>query len=565
MAWDLSCRDWQERIRTGRSLVPDLPLLDNEAAERAVTVFNYLRLADVPGNPRLADAAGDWFRDIVRALFGSWDPVTKQRNIREIFALVAKKNSKTSYGAGLMLTALILNERPRGKFLLVAPTQDVTELAFGQAAGMIALDAHLSKNFKIQEHLKKITDMRDGTPGAGATLEVMSFDPNVLTGQKPTGFLVDELHVMSSSAKAISAVGQLRGGMIAQPEAFGLFVTTQSERPPSGVFRAELHRARAIRDGRQSGPLLPVLYEFPDDVAKDQAKWGNPTHWHMVAPNAGRSITIERLTEEFATAKQLGDEEVRRWASQHLNIESGIGMKSDRWPGADFWLSRADPTLTREALLDRSEVVIVGIDGGGLDDLFGLALLGRDRNTKHWLLWSHAWCHSGVLERRKSIASTLADFAKAGELSIVDDALGDISAIVEVVQEVKDRGLLGGVAVDPAGLGEFVDAMSGIDVTQDNKLLIGVGQGYRMMNAIKTAERRLAGGTLWHGGSGLMAWCVGNLKIEPTATAIRATKQNAGDAKIDPVMAAFDAIDIMSTNPEAVGSSYYQEHGLLVL
>ena len=73
------------------------------------------------------------------------------------------------------------------------------------------------------------------------------------------------------------------------------------------------------------------------------------------------------------------------------------------------------------------------------------------------------------------------------------------------------------------------------------------------MNSIKTCERRLAGGTLLHGGSGLMSWCVGNLKVEPTATAIRASKASAGDAKIDPVMAAFNACEVMSTNPRVAG------------
>ena len=58
----------------------------------------------------------------------------------------------------------------------------------------------------------------------------------------------------------------------------------------------------------------------------------------------------------------------------------------------------------------------IGIDGGGLDDLFGLAVLGRDLNTQRWLLWSHAWCHVGVLERRKLIAPRLPDFAAAGRV-----------------------------------------------------------------------------------------------------------------------------------------------------
>jgi phage terminase large subunit-like protein len=71
------------------------------------------------------------------------------------------------------------------------------------------------------------------------------------------------------------------------------------------------------------------------------------------------------------------------------------------------------------------------------------------------------------------------------------------------------------------------------------------------MNAIKTAERRLSSGMLKHAGGTMMAWCVSNLKIEPTATAIRATKQTAGDAKIDPAMALFDAVTMMVKNPEA--------------
>ena len=46
------------------------------------------------------------------------------------------------------------------------------------------------------------------------------------------------------------------------------------------------------------------------------------------------------------------------------------------------------------------------------------------------------------------------------------------------------------VAVDPAGLGEFVEAIGEIGVTVENKLLVGAPQGFGMMNAIKTAERK---------------------------------------------------------------------------
>jgi phage terminase large subunit-like protein len=160
-----------------------------------------------------------------------------------------------------------------------------------------------------------------------------------------------------------------------------------------------------------------------------------------------------------------------------------------------------------------------------------------------------------VLERRQTIAARLTDFSTAGDLTIVDHASEDIEEMAGIIADIAERGLLGCVAVDPAGLGEFVEAMAEIDVTVENKLLVGAPQGYGMMNAIKTAERKLENGTLVHGRSGLMDWCVGNVKIEPTATAIRATKQNAGDAKIDPWAALMNAVWVMSRNPEARSNS----------
>jgi phage terminase large subunit-like protein len=70
VTWSFACPDWVERLRTGRSLVPELPLNAAEAA-RAVGIFDMLCLPDVPGTPPMREAAGDWFRDIVRAAFGS--------------------------------------------------------------------------------------------------------------------------------------------------------------------------------------------------------------------------------------------------------------------------------------------------------------------------------------------------------------------------------------------------------------------------------------------------------------------------------------------------------------
>src|SRR5262245_47484448 len=285
---DLSCRDWEARIRKGRSLVPAAAHGINPGeTSRAIQIFNKLRLPDVPGTPALAEAGGDWFREIVGVLLGAIDPDSGARVIRELFLLAAKKSSKTSYGAAMMVTALLLNKRPRAEFLLVAPTQAVADLAFAQAAGMTQIDpdGFLQKRMHVQEHLKVITDRR-----TRAQLKIKTFDTSVLTGVKPAGVLIDELHEIARNAKATRIIGQIRGGLLPIPEAFLAFITTQSDDPPAGAFRAELNMARAVRDGRApGGALLPVLYEFPSDIARDRDKWSDPQVWPMGTPNLRRS------------------------------------------------------------------------------------------------------------------------------------------------------------------------------------------------------------------------------------------------------------------------------------
>jgi phage terminase large subunit-like protein len=86
--------------------------------------------------------------------------------------------------------------------------------------------------------------------------------------------------------------------------------------------------------------------------------------------------------------------------------------------------------------------------------------------------------------------------------------------------------------------------------------IIGISQGWKMAGPVKTAERKLAEGGLWHGGSKMMNWCVGNARIVLQGNAVSITKQASGTAKIDPLMATFDAVALMSLNPAAPMKDY---------
>lgn len=561
---DLSCPDWVEKLKAGETPMPDLEI-DHEQADVAVRIFDQLRLPDVAGQPTLGEVGADWFRDIIRALFGCIDPETKLRRISELFLLVPKKNSKTTNSAALGLIALMVNTIPNAKMVIIGPTQGVAETCFGQVQGMIEADPVLKKLFHVQDHLKKVTFIP-----TGAKLLVKSFDMSVVTGSIPVFAIIDELHLMSSRSYAKKVIGQIRGGMN-KPNCLLVFITTQSVEEPAGIFRTELNNARAVRDGTTPAEgLLAVLYEFPEEMQADKTRpFLDPKYWPMVLPNLGRSVFIDLLEREYRKAKVKGVEDLQLWLSQHLNIQIGVGLHSDRWAGADYWEDQGDEMLTLEGIMEACDVCVVGIDGGGLDDLLGLAVIGRHRETRDWMLWAKAWVQNDVLKARPEIAERLRDFDDFGDLVICDDVSADIESVADICGQLLDAGLLpdnAAIGLDPEGVADIVDALATRGLTDEQ--VRPVSQGYKLNAAINGLPRKLKKGSFHHCAQPLMAWCVGNAKTELRGNARMVTKQRSGLAKIDPLMAAFNAVMLMSRNPVAAaasGSSYLDELELVVL
>lgn len=570
MAFDFACPDWAERLQRGETPIADLPL-NQVVAERAVGIFNKLRLPDVPGQPELRDAAGEWMRDIVRAVFGSMQTSSVGPEVRlvgEVFILVPKKNAKTTSAAAIALTFMLLNKRRNADMLIIGPTQKISDVAFEQARGMIEADADgfLQKRFHVQDHKKMIR-----CRVTGARLMIRTFGMDVLTGAKPIFALIDEVHLLGTVPYAADVIRQIRGGMLPFPESVLVMITTQSDHPPSGVFRSELQYARGVRDGRitERVRMLPVLYEFPESVqTADGQPWAEPEMWHMVTPNLDRSITLEALKDGFERAKHDGSAEIIAWATQHLNVEVGLALHSNRWAGSDYWWAAIDKSVEDlHDLIARCEVAVVGIDGGGTDDLGGLYIIGREKGTRGLLGWAHAWAHPTVLQRRKEIVPVLQDFEADGDLTICEYPTQDHEEICDIVATLLDAGLLPegeAIGLDPAGVASLVDALAGVGVTQEQ--MVAVAQGYRLSGAIWGLERALMDGRFRHGGQRMMAWCIGNAKAEQKGNAVLITKETAGKAKIDPLIAAFNAFTLMSRNPVAAQvGSYLDSAELLVL
>jgi phage terminase large subunit-like protein len=552
--WTTACHDWRDRIKEGRSLIPCGPLFPKEA-EEGMKVFRSFKAVGVPHpegggvTPTVGDICGAWAQEIAEVIHGAYNSETGERLIREAFLKVPKKNWKSGLAAMIMLSLMTRNWRQSNEAAIIAPTKDGAENVFKPMRDAIRADPELDDLYHVEPVMRRVTHRI-----TGMTCRVYAADSETVAGKIWAFVILEELWQLAKRKGAEDMLVEATGGQASRPEGIVISITTESDEDPIGIYKAKLEFAQKVRDGVIDAPyFLPILYEWPEDMLKDRA-YMDPENFHLVNPNYGASVDPVDLNRKFAEAIDAGGEKLRVFLAKRLNVPTSENIGGS-WAGAEFWAQCGDTSLTLDSLLERSEVAVVGIDGGGLDDLLGFVVMGRERDTRKLLLWAHAWAHEIVLERRKSIANILEELESAGQLTIVKKPGEDVKEVADLVMKVKKAGLLAdkhSIGVDSVGIGSIVDELTmpsrGFSLEKD---IIAISQGWRLNGAIKTLERAAAGRELVHSGERLMSWNVSNAKVVKAGNADTINKQVSGSTKIDALMAALNAVSLMCLNPAA--------------
>jgi phage terminase large subunit-like protein len=548
LSWSTSCPDWEEKIVKGKSLIPCEPLFPHEA-EMALEVFKSLIVTDVIGQPTMGEITRPWVFEFVASIFGAYSEDDSRRLIREFFLLIPKKNSKSTLAAFIMLTALIMNDRGSAELIILAPTKEVADNSFNPISDAIKADNELSELLNISEHTKTITHR-----STNATLKVVAAESNTVGGKKASWILIDELHLFQKNAGAASMFREATGGLASRPEGCVIYLTTQANEQPCGVFKQKLDYARDVRDGiKENNKFLPLIYEFPKQWIED-GEHLKKENFHIPNPNYGTSVDPVQLEDDFDQSRDGEETDFRDFLAKRLNVEIGINLRANRWAGAEYWLEQSKE-IKLEQLIEQSEVITLGIDGGGLDDLLGFSALGRLKaDPRIWWLWNHAWANKVALERRKENIPKYQDFEDEGSLTIVEKVGEDIDDLALIAKQVYDSGKLNKIGLDPLGLGGLLDGLLDVGIPQES--MFAVPQGHKLMGYIMTTERKLAEGNLYHAGQDLMTWCAGNARVVMVGNGMRITKQDSGVGKIDPLIATFNAVALMSLNPEPTNKDY---------
>lgn len=510
-----------------------------ETADKYCAIFNDLQIYDLLNTPKIGDLGRLWYRDFASFFFGSIELKNRIRLIQEFFVLIPKKNGKSTISGLIMLTALLANPYRGAEFALISPSREVTQNAFIPICEAIRL-----KQEKGQYLFLEIVDKDDKRyikdKRTNAVLKVIWANEKIIQGKKFQGVLIDEIALWQKTVKnAHIILNEITGNLVNKKDAFLIYLTTQSSEPPQGVFKALLTKARRIAKGglhaAKENNFYPILYEFSEKEIKEKA-YLQPENWAKVNPNIGVSVSLDRLKQMQSDAIDAGQAALNEFYAKYLNVEITIADNIGKWQGADFWV-QCEKRITLQQVIAKSNYLYIGIDGGGLDDLTGLAVLGID-NKGLWRIWATAYGYKSVLER-KGLAKRLSDFQANGECLIVEKLGDDAKAIGELVAKIYNSKKLLKIGIDPRGIGDILSEIKASGTPEN--LIEPINQGTALMSAEKTLSRRLAQNNCIISQSDLMRFCVSNAVIEDRGDDYFLSKKSS-QFKIDPLMALLNCV-----------------------
>ena len=523
----------------------------NEFQIKALNFVANLTIPDGINNAKIGDFWLGWQQDFIAKIFESVKEIeisenTKiiQRHIREFFLLIPKKNGKSTLAAGLAIACMLLNRRHNDESYIISPTKAISKNSFLPMCAMIRADPYLRARFKIVATTKTITDLKNGN-----RLEVIAADTRTAAGIKGGFVIFDELWKLCENSDIENILIESKGGFASKPESFCIYLTTQSDKPPPPSFRRFLELARRPKDEQAALGFFSLVFE-PKNQEQLKIDTITPALIDETNPNLGLTVDKNYLITEFNKYKQIGGDAFLSFCAKHLNLQIKEEFTENGWAGAEFW-QQNEIAESLDDILKKSECTVITIDGGGLDDLIGICVAVREKETNNWFLWHSATCTQAALTKNNT-DEIYSDFIKKEEMHAFNSIALCFEFIALLVKKIDDTGTLYAVGFDPNGAMPIVQHIQE-KTNIPNSQLVGIWQGQRLASGIRTLEQLLALGSVKICRTSLMRWQISNIKM--TSRYFFEKKSHA--QKIDSAVATAMAAVFITTNPPPVNNGDY--------
>lgn len=509
---------------------------DVAAADNVAAFFRtFMRHSKGPlgGQPMVLEP---WQEAIVGCLVG-WKRADSTRRYRQALIYIARKNGKTTLGAGLISYFLFADNERGAELYSAASDRDQAAITYEVAKASIEQVPRLAAACTIYETTKTI---RVHSTQRTATYKALSAEAGTKHGLNASFVLMDELHTYRDR----NLFDVLETSMGARTEPLMVSITTADEIRKS-ICNEQLDYAEGVAAGRiKDSAFLPVLYRAPRDADPfDEATW------RMANPNLGVSVGLDYITQAAEKAKQSPARE-NSFRRLHCNqqVES-----AERWLSSTAWAACGGPFP--EGAFDGP--CHVGIDLSSRTDLSARVAYWPHSHAVEVAVWVP---RVGAARRSAEDQIPYLKWHDQGIVELTEGDCQDLDHIGRDTMEFCSKHEVLSIGIDPFFAREMIVRF------QDAGLPVFEFKQFRreMSPACVQLERLVIGKTLRHGDNPVLAWCVANIIVDVDDMGNFKPSRKKSRDKIDAAVALIMALGRAMAHEKKVPSPY-EEGDLLVL
>jgi phage terminase large subunit-like protein len=465
-----------------------------------------------------------WEKAIIQTAYGFKIADTGLRRFNEVILLIARKNGKTTFIAGLDLAEFFLS-RGGVDIVCASNTTEQANILFEEINNMREQSPSLSKDTRSKKNIFFIY-----SPKTKNKIKKLSAQSRNKDGYNIEVGCIDEVHEMTDS-KVYDAIKQSQS---TKKEPLIFIITTEGT-TVGGFLDSKLDYARKMIKGEiEDERVLPWLYT--QDSAKEI--YYDPKTWQKSNPSLGVVKTSSYL------------EDVMNKSKHDLSTRVTMLCKDFNIKQADSgsWLSYDDLNNEERYKLDdlRDSYAIGGVDLSSTTDLTAAVLIvQRNDNTKKFVI-PHFFMPSEVLDKRITEDNVPYDiWIKKGFVTLTEGNQNDFSLVTKwFMKMIRTYGIRPlWVGYDPWNSQYWIKEMEDLGFNMEK-----VRQGiYSLSEPMKQMEADLKNNLLVYDNNPILKWCLSNTQAKVDLNGnIQPSKLNSKYKRIDGTVALIIAYAVLN-------------------
>ena len=463
-----------------------------------------------------------WEKAVLQVAYGFKYKDTGLRRFNEVILLIARKNGKTTFVAGIDLAEFFLS-KGGVDIVCASNTNDQASILFEEINNMREQSKALSKEKRSKKNIFYIY-----SPKTKNKIKKLSAQSRNLDGYNIEVGCIDEVHQMTDS-KVYDAIKQSQS---TKKEPLIFIITTEGN-VVGGFLDKKLEYVRKMIKGEiKDERVLPWLYtqDSVDEIYNDSSSWqkSNPS-LGMVKTKSYLEDLMNKAKNDLSTRLTM--------LCKDFNIKQ---LESGSWLTFD--------DLNNETKFDiellRDSYAFAGVDLSSTTDLTA-AIICVIKDGKKYVI-PHFFMPSDVVNKRVEEDNVPYDiWIKKGFITLTEGSKNDFSKVTEwflsIVRTYDIRPLW--VGYDPWNSQYWVDEMEESGFTLE-KIRQGV---FTLSEPMKQLEADLKNKVVIYDNNPVLKWCLANTQAKVDINGnIQPCKLNSKFKRIDGAVALIIAYAVLN-------------------